>query len=667
MAVLGDLVVKIRADIKDLQSKMAKAADKVKQSQDKIKKSTAGTSKRIGAFQHRFSNAATAVAALQGPLGPLAGRIRSVGALFGSAGFLVGAFALAIAGLVAAFRSLAMAASRAEQAQAKFNALVKSTNMAAGQTSEGLERMARDMAKDTLFSVTQMRDAMGVMLTFKDVAGDSFGRAMSVATDMSQVLGTDVKSSVLQLGKALEAPEIGLSMLRRSGISFTQDQKDLITSLARTGQKGEALNMILAQIEGQLGGTAKAAAGTGGKVTLAGAFDELTRKIGLFMEQLFEGTEIMSKFAEFVMKLANMIPALDLSGMNFSELAAGLNNANVELSVLNAKIKELESRDTNIFTKGGVDAQIAALKKQAKEQEELINKFKEEIAIREKAEAANAKATAKTNEVIIEQSQAYKDAKKKLKDMSNAMQSKTKTLGVYGADLKILNLQEKLLNEERKKSPNLSKEMEKAIRDLVEAQREQIEEQERMAEAFGHIEKAVNTAFSTMENSIVDLIRGTKSLKDVMKTIMQQFIADITTSIMKMLILDRLKEQIMGAVGKSTQSGAIGNILGSIFGSRATGGSVGSKSPYMVGEKGPELFIPNTSGRVAPLNKAQTGLEMGGKSPIVVEQHINFSTGIQSTVRSEVLNLLPQIQNSTIAAVQEARMRGGKFAESFGG
>ena len=54
--------------------------------------------------------------------------------------------------------------------------------------------------------------------------------------------------------------------------------------------------------------------------------------------------------------------------------------------------------------------------------------------------------------------------------MSNAMQSKTKTLGVYGADLKILNLQEKLLNEERKKSPNLSKEMEKAIRDLVEAQ-----------------------------------------------------------------------------------------------------------------------------------------------------------------------------------------------------
>ena len=85
-----------------------------------------------------------------------------------------------------------------------------------------------------------------------------------------------------------------------------------------------------------------------------------------------------------------------------------------------------------------------------------------------------------------------------------------------------------------------------------------------------------------------------------------------------------------------------------------------------MGEKGPELFIPNSSGRVAPLDKAGFGAQTRQATPIVVEQHINFTTGVQATVRSEVLNLLPQIQNSTIAAVQEARLRGGKFAESFG-
>ena len=99
---------------------------------------------------------------------------------------------------------------------------------------------------------------------------------------------------------------------------------------------------------------------------------------------------------------------------------------------------------------------------------------------------------------------------------------------------------------------------------------------------------------------------------------------------------------------------------------RAQGGPVSSKTPYIVGEKGPELFIPNSSGRVAPTYHAGNMATANTKPPIVVEQHINFATGITPTVRAEVMNLLPQIQNSTIAAVQEARVRGGKFAESFG-
>ena len=137
---------------------------------------------------------------------------------------------------------------------------------------------------------------------------------------------------------------------------------------------------------------------------------------------------------------------------------------------------------------------------------------------------------------------------------------------------------------------------------------------------------------------------------------------------MKMLILNRLKEAIMGRVGKSFN---LGSILSMFSGTptsgnphRAQGGPVSSKTPYIVGEKGPELFIPNSSGRVATNGNFGGG---GGTPPIVVEQHINFATGIQPTVRAEVMNLLPQIQNSTIAAVQEARVRGGKFAESFGG
>ena len=40
---------------------------------------------------------------------------------------------------------------------------------------------------------------------------------------------------------------------------------------------------------------------------------------------------------------------------------------------------------------------------------------------------------------------------------------------------------------------------------------------------------------------------------------------------------------------------------------RATGGSVSSGSSYLVGERGPELFMPNRSGSIAP-----NGLNGGG-------------------------------------------------------
>jgi Glu-tRNA(Gln) amidotransferase subunit E-like FAD-binding protein len=36
---------------------------------------------------------------------------------------------------------------------------------------------------------------------------------------------------------------------------------------------------------------------------------------------------------------------------------------------------------------------------------------------------------------------------------------------------------------------------------------------------------------------------------------------------------------------------------------RAAGGPVGKGSPYLVGEEGPELFVPSIAGDIVPLNK----------------------------------------------------------------
>ena len=92
----------------------------------------------------------------------------------------------------------------------------------------------------------------------------------------------------------------------------------------------------------------------------------------------------------------------------------------------------------------------------------------------------------------------------------------------------------------------------------------------------------------------------------------------------------------------------------------AGGGTVQAKRPTLVGERGPELFIPSTHGVVK--NNMDTKNLMGSSKPVVVNQNINISTGVAQTVRAEVLNLLPTIQTSTMEAIVDAKQRGGSFA-----
>ena len=90
-----------------------------------------------------------------------------------------------------------------------------------------------------------------------------------------------------------------------------------------------------------------------------------------------------------------------------------------------------------------------------------------------------------------------------------------------------------------------------------------------------------------------------------------------------------------------------------------------SKNAVVVGERGPELFVPRTAGSIVP--SSLTPGKMGGGGSVVINQNLNFALGVTNTVRTEIANLLPQIQQSTISAVADAKIRGGKFAKAFGG
>jgi len=61
-----------------------------------------------------------------------------------------------------------------------------------------------------------------------------------------------------------------------------------------------------------------------------------------------------------------------------------------------------------------------------------------------------------------------------------------------------------------------------------------------------------------------------------------------------------------GAGGGGLLSGLFGSLFGGAPG-RATGGPVAPGRPYMVGERGPELFVPTSAGSIAPTIAGQRG------------------------------------------------------------
>jgi len=124
-------------------------------------------------------------------------------------------------------------------------------------------------------------------------------------------------------------------------------------------------------------------------------------------------------------------------------------------------------------------------------------------------------------------------------------------------------------------------------------------------------------------------------------------------------VVNRIINSVLGLSGNAALP--TGGII-SPAKNRAGGGSVNRNSAMVVGERGPEIFIPHSAGVIR--NNHDSRNMMGG-SGIVVNQSLNFSTGVVPTVRAEVQKMLPDISEVTKVAVLEASARGGSFRKGL--
>ena len=92
---------------------------------------------------------------------------------------------------------------------------------------------------------------------------------------------------------------------------------------------------------------------------------------------------------------------------------------------------------------------------------------------------------------------------------------------------------------------------------------------------------------------------------------------------------------------------------------KAMGGPVSSGSPYVVGEKGPELFVPHASGTIVPNNKMGSS---GGSGSGGVTVNYKIAAGVS---RAELVPILEQERRRLKAEIPDMVRRGGGYRAAF--
>lgn len=152
----------------------------------------------------------------------------------------------------------------------------------------------------------------------------------------------------------------------------------------------------------------------------------------------------------------------------------------------------------------------------------------------------------------------------------------------------------------------------------LRALNEELERQRQVTQQLDGVRDAAANAFE-------GIISGSMSAKDAIRSFADSVIANMTRA-----VSNNFAQQLFGGFGQAgggSAGGWLSGLFGSFFGGGlAGGGPVSGGTPYIVGENGPELFIPQASGRIA--NNAEVrGMGRGGAT-------INISVEGQVDMRS---------------------------------
>ena len=236
---------------------------------------------------------------------------------------------------------------------------------------------------------------------------------------------------------------------------------------------------------------------------------------------------------------------------------------------------------------GALATAFMRARRKAKEFQELVTEGAEEDVTK-----ALEKQTELVKELAKEQEKARGHAKK---GADRRLEEAQKALELLQTRMDTLN-KEKEITKEKEKQNEENKKAEESLK-------KQQEETEKLKEKMAAVGEEIE---SSIKNNLRDAITGAKTFGEAMTGVLNRI---------RDKIIDAQLDRLLGGFGEAFGKGAtggekkglggfLGGILGGLF---ADGGRPPVGKASIVGERGPEIFVPKVAGTIIPNNAIGDG------------------------------------------------------------
>lgn len=232
---------------------------------------------------------------------------------------------------VAAFMTRANAAAEEENiGLIRLQSVIELTGRAAETSAFQIDSMADKLELISNADKQAIMNTAASLAIMGNVPTSLFEQIFETANDLSQVVGSDIGSAIITIGRALEDPIEGLTRLRRQGIFISDELQAQISSLVSQNNLYEAQALLLNDIQGKVEGTADKIAEAAGNSSLSTAIDRYYGSVGQILNNA------ASPITGFLAGMINMLAApldtltdisrlasifdADLAGMSLGEL-----------------------------------------------------------------------------------------------------------------------------------------------------------------------------------------------------------------------------------------------------------------------------------------------------------------------------------------------------------